>query len=119
MFRDMELVRKILLNIAEGNLNGGVEGYTDDAVNIHKALVIDKGLVEGAPNYPTGKDSRPDIPDLVMISRLTWDGHDFIQGIATDTKWSKVKVFLTEAGKDVTIETIKWAVLQLFGAAVS
>jgi hypothetical protein len=119
MVREMELVRKILLNVREGNLNSGVEGYTDDAVNFHKALVIDKGLVEGTANYPTGKDSRPDIPDLVMISRLTWDGHDFIQGIATDTKWNKVKAFLTEAGKDLTIETIKWAVLQLFGAAVS
>jgi hypothetical protein len=119
MVRDMELVRKILLNIEAGNLNVGVEGYNNDAVNFHKALVISKGLVEGTAHYPTGKDSSPDIPDLVMISRLTWDGHDFIQGIATDTKWNKVKAFLTESGKDLTIETIKWAVLQLFGAVVS
>ncbi len=119
MVRDMELVRKILLNIKAGNLNAGVEGYTNDAVNFHKALVIEKGLVEGKPHYPTGKDSSPDIPDLVMISRLRWDGHDFIQGIATDTKWNKVKAFLTEAGKDLTIETIKWAALQLFGAVIS
>ncbi len=54
-----------------------------------------------------------------MISRLTGDGRDFIQGIATDTKWNKVKAFLTESGKDLTIETIKWAVLQLFDAVVS
>jgi hypothetical protein len=119
MVRDMDLVRKILLNVEAGNLNAGVEGYTDDAVNFHKALLIKKDLVEGAPNYPTGKDSRPDIPDLVMISRLTWDGHDFIQGIATDTKWSRVKTFLAESGKDLTIETIKWGVLQLFGAVLS
>ena len=119
MIRDMDLVRQILLNVEAGNLNAGVEGYTDDAVNFHKALVVSKGLVEGTAHYPTGKDSSPDIPDLVMISRLTWDGHDFIQGIATDKKWNKVKAFLTESGKDLTIETIKWAVLQLFGAAVS
>jgi hypothetical protein len=119
MVRDMDLVRKILLNVEAGNLNAGVEGYTDDAVNFHKALLIKKDLVEGTASYPTGIDSRPDIPDLVMISRLTWDGHDFIQGIATDTKWSRVKAFLAESGKDLTIETIKWAVLHLFGAVVS
>lgn len=119
MVRDMELIRKILLNVEAGDLNAGVEGYTNDAVNFHKALLIKKDLVEGTPHYPTGKDSSPDIPDLVMISRLTWDGHDFIQGIATETKWNRVKGFLTEAGKDLTIETIKWAVLQLFGAVAS
>jgi hypothetical protein len=115
MIRDMELIRQIMLNIQSGDLRGGAEGYTDDAVNYHKALLIEKGLIEGTPNYPTSKDSSPDIPDLVMIRRLTWDGHDFIDGIATDTKWNKVKGFLSTAGKDLTIETIKWGVMQVFG----
>lgn len=117
MVRDMELIRRIMLNIQSGDLHGGVEGYDDDAVNYHKALLVEKGLIEGAPHYPTSKTSSPDIPDLVMIKKITWAGHDFIDGIATDTKWNKVKGFLKEAGKDVTIETIKWGVTQLFGIA--
>lgn len=117
MIRDMELIRKIMLNVEAGDLAGGVEGYTDDTVNYHKALLAEKGLIEAGVNYPSSKDSLPDIPDLVMIKRMTWAGHDFIDGIATDTKWSKVKAFLIEAGKDVTIETIKFAAQQLFGFA--
>ncbi len=42
MVRDMDLVRKILLNVEAGNLHAGVEGFADDAVNFHKALVVSK-----------------------------------------------------------------------------
>ncbi|HVS80652.1 MAG TPA: DUF2513 domain-containing protein [Pyrinomonadaceae bacterium] len=114
MVRDIELIRLIMLNVQAEDFYGGVEGYTDDAVNYHKALLIDKGLVEGSATYSTSKDASPDIPRLVLIKRITWEGHDFIDGIVTDTKWNKVKTFLAEAGKDVTIETIKWAVIRLF-----
>lgn len=117
MVRDMELIRKIMLNIQAGDFRGGVEGYDDDEVNYHKALLAEKGLIEATPNYPTSKTSLPDIPDMVVIKKMTWAGHDFIDGIATDTKWNKVKTFLLEAGKDVTIETIKFGVQQLFGIA--
>lgn len=114
MVRDMELIRRILLNVESGDLYGGIEGYTDDAVNYHKALLVERGLVVGSPIYSTGKDSSLDIPDTVIIQKLTWEGHDFIEGISTDTKWDKVKAFLTDAGKDITIETIKYAVIHLF-----
>jgi hypothetical protein len=119
MVRDMDLVRKIMLNIQAGDFYGGVEGYDDDAVNYHKALLAEKGLIEATPHYPSTGRTPPDIPDLVMIKRMTWEGHDFIEAIATDTKWNKVKVFLLEAGKDVTIETIKHVAKQLFGFAGS
>jgi len=115
MIRDMELVRKLLLNIEAGEAPGDVEGYTDDEVNYHKALLIERGLVEGSPLYSTGKNSSPDIPTDVYIKTLTWEGHDFIDGIRADSKWNKVKTFLTDAGKDLTIETVKYAAVHLFG----
>lgn len=115
MVRDMELVRKIMLNIQAGDFRGGVEGYDDDTVNCHKALLAEKGLIEAKPHYPSSGRTPPDIPDLVMIKRMTWEGHDFIDAIASDTKWEKVKAFLLQAGKDVTIETIKYGATQLFG----
>jgi hypothetical protein len=115
MVRDMELVRKILLKIESDELSGGVEGYTDDAVNYHKALLVERGLIEGSSLYATGKHSSLNIPTNVFVKQLTWEGHDFIDGIRADTKWSKVKAFLTDAGKDITIETIKYAVKHLFG----
>ena len=109
MIRDMELVRKILLNIERGDLRGGVEGHDIDAVNYHKALLIQANLVEGTPRYSSSGQKPSDIPIGVMIKRMTWQGHDFIDAIANDTKW--------EAGKDLTIETIKFGAQQLFGIA--
>lgn len=88
-------------------------------MNFHKALLIDRGLIEGSVKYSsTGQEPR-DIPDHVLIKRMTWEGHNFIDAIATDTKWNKVKTFLLEAGKDLTIETIKIAAQTLFGFAGS
>lgn len=93
---------------------GGVDGYELAAVNYHKALLIEKELVEGKAHYAVSTEAR-DIPDNVIIKRLTWEGRDFIDGIRTDTKWNKVKGYLADAGKDLTMETIKVAVKTLFG----
>jgi hypothetical protein len=115
MVRDMELLRKIMLSVQADDLRSGVDGYDDDVVNYHKAQLIDEGLLVGFANYPTGKDAVPGIPDLVMINRITPTGHNWIAAIATDTKWNKVKYFVTSAGKVLTIETIKWGVSQISG----
>ncbi|MDQ3586036.1 MAG: DUF2513 domain-containing protein [Acidobacteriota bacterium] len=119
MKRDMELIRKILINVQNGDLNEGVKGYDDDTVKYNKALLKDRGLVEAMVHYSSIGDKPEDIPDLVIIKKLTWEGHDFIEAIENEGKWKKVKAFLSDAGKDVTIETIKYAVKQLFGFADS
>ena len=104
-----------MLNIQAGDFSAGVEGFDDDVVNYHKALLAEKGLIEATPHYPTSKGVDPDIPDLVMIKRMRWAGHDFIDAIAANTKWNRVKAFLRDAGKDLTIETIKYGATHLFG----
>ena len=117
MTRDMELIRAIMLNVEKGDLYGGVDGYDEDTVNYHKALLVEKGLIEGKPHYTSAGQKPSDIPDRVRIKKMTWEGHDFIDAIKSDTKWTKVKGFLADAGKDLTIETIKVAAKQLFGFA--
>lgn len=113
MRRDMNLVRKVLLAVEAGRQNDPIEGFSEDEIKYHKKLVIDAGLAEGKPIKDSTKPT--DIPAAVMIRTLTWAGHDFVDAIADDSKWAKVKGFLTDAGKQVTIETVKAAVTQLFG----
>ena len=117
MKRDMELIRKILLVVASGQTNSSIDGYDDNTVKYHKALVIEAGLAEGSvtPNHTGNRE----IPAFVMLKKLTWSGHDFIDAIASDSNWSKVKNLLQDAGKQLTIETIKVAVTQLFGFDIS
>ena len=65
MTRDMELIRAIMLNVEKGDIYGGVEGYDDDPVNYHKALLVEKGLIEGKPHYTSAGQKPSDIPDRV------------------------------------------------------
>jgi hypothetical protein len=111
----MELIRKIMLDVeGSGNLQGNVEGYHMDVLNYHKALLIEAGLLEGKSAMPLSL-MPTDIPQAVIIKGITWQGHDFLEAVRADTKWHKIKGFLADAGKDLTIETIKIAAKQLFG----
>lgn len=114
MQRKMELIRKIMLSVEGGDLTGEVTGYDKSSLQYHKALLIDAGLLEGAVKYPMSL-APTDIPHGVVVRKMTWEGHDFIDAIRSDTKWAKIKSFLASAGKDLTIETIKIAAKQLFG----
>lgn len=110
MKRDMELIRKILLAVQDRQPNKPIEGFTNDELNYHRALVIDSGLIEGA----VLKDNT-EIPVSVNLNKLTWAGHDFIDAIASESNWQQVKDFLKDAGKQITIETVKVAVSKIFG----
>lgn len=113
MQRDMDLIRKVVLAAEAGPPFPKIEGYTEDAIKYHQMLAIQHGLLDGAVlkvhTHPT------EIPGAVVIKDVTWEGHDFIDAIREDTNWTKVKSFLADAGKQLTIETVKFAVLRLYG----
>ncbi len=115
--RDMELCRAIMLAAVNDNRNGPINGYSEDAIKYNKRLLIDKGYLKGSLIKDSTKDT--DIPAAVFIKEITWEGHDFIDGIADESNWSKVKDFLKEGGKQITIDTIAVAIQTLFrfGAA--
>ncbi|PPT33861.1 hypothetical protein XarjCFBP7653_21095 [Xanthomonas arboricola] len=113
MKRDMELVRQILLAVESGQAKSAFDGYDDDSIKYHKALVIEAGLAEGSV-LKSGTGNR-EIPANVVLKKLTWAGHDFIDAISSESNWKKVKFFLQDGGKQLTIETVKAAVVHLFG----
>lgn len=114
MKRDMELIRAVVLKAQGGDFHGGIPGYTDEQIKYHQALAIEKGLLEG--RVMGDNSSMTDVPLVVIVLGVPWEGHDFIDAIESDSNWSKVKSFLAEAGKQVTIESIKYAAQKLFGA---
>jgi hypothetical protein len=109
----MELCRAIMLAAVGGNRNGPIDDYSEDAIKYNKRLLIDRGYLKG--RVLKNSESDTDIPADVFIIEITWEGHDFIDGIADESNWSKVKDFLKEGGKQVTIDTIAAAVKTLFG----
>lgn len=91
MKRDMDLIRDILLKIeADPELNGQAfkcfepsdfQGRSDEEITYHIDLLLEAGFIEGSRSL----EPRP------AISRLTWQGHEFIGNISDPGVWQKVK----------------------------
>lgn len=106
MRRDMNLIRKILLEIEEADSGWAprleIEGYSESQVGYHAFLLIDAGLANGhdastlRSDGPTG-----------LITNLTWEGHEFAEAARNDDRWSRAMGVVTEKGGDVTLGVLK------------
>jgi len=111
MKRNFELIRKLLLDFEGEEVD--LSPFTEQQILYHKALLIEFGLAEGPkPHYSSREYS--EIPDKVTIRKLTWEGHDFLNAIRDEGRWQKVKEWIKEAGKILTLETLKEAISTLF-----
>ena len=65
-------------------------------------LLIEAGLVKGQVVGTIG----PEVKDF-FGQRLTWEGHEFLDAIRSDTVWNKTKKIFTEQGVSMTFELVK------------
>ena len=89
MKRDMDLIREILQAIEARPDEGDVlqiSGRTPKEVNYHIALLKDAGFVEA-----TVDGDLSDAFSFAYVSRLTWQGHEFLDAARDDTIWHKAK----------------------------
>lgn len=91
MKRDLDLVRKILF-VVEARPSGmgsfviqPIEGYSSSDVNEHVAIMIKHGLLEGKLLNIMDSGGL-----AVSVTRLSFQGHDFIDSIRNDTIWNKL-----------------------------
>ncbi len=98
MNRDMDLVRQILLHVeGDPNLDGthwmpfnkasDFPDHTLKEIQYHADLLIESGMLNG--------NAGGDVP---MVSRLTWDGHEFLDSIRSPEIWEQVKERLSGLG---------------------
>jgi hypothetical protein len=96
--RDLNLLRDLLLWIeADSTMDGTREYYFDpndrealpdfsghsfDEIAYHVNLLVTSGFVDGAVTVYSPR---------VVIRKLTWDGHEFLDNIRSDTFWGKAK----------------------------
>ncbi len=112
MRRDMDLVRNILLEIEKHPYDGGwveisIEGYSTEEITYHLLLLNEAKLVEVYDMSTFGGiDIKP--------TRLTWDGHEFLDSARDNNRWNKAKNamskaggFVFEIGKQLLIESLK------------
>jgi Hypothetical protein (DUF2513) len=91
--RDMDLIRQLLLRIEQDpKLDGrewihfdpselGLADRSPEEIGYHLAMLIKADFVEG----------RIGIEAVPVISKLTWEGHEFLDNIKNDNIWNKTK----------------------------
>lgn len=107
MKRDMDLCRKILFAIEEQYVctsiyNLKIDGYTTEEVAYHCKLLYEAELIKDC----VVKHASNRIISF-GVSRLTWEGHDFLDKIREDTLWNKTKGFIKDKTLPMTLDVIK------------
>ena len=108
MKRNWETVREILAKVEECTLPAERVHLSDfpkeraAEVSYHMSLLIESGLVKGDMYRTMG----PEVKDFYG-ERLTWEGHEFLDSIRSDTVWTKTKKMFAEEGVSMTFELVK------------
>jgi hypothetical protein len=118
MIRDMDLVRKILLEIE--SQSGGpsskkieIEGYSKNEIEYHLTIMYEYGLFEAA----TANRSGSNYP-LIIPTRLTWNGHDFLDACRDESRWNKAKEIVAKMGSSVTFDILKTILIQIMTSQI-
>lgn len=113
MTRDMELIRKILIQIqnrkdSKPEMGITVGGYDRSIVDRHVEMLFNGGFIEGAE-----AGTAAGLP-LITIRDLSWAGHDFIASLENENVWAKIKQKLTPT----ELATVPLAIIKELGTAL-
>lgn len=108
MKRDWETIREILARVEDSCGNGRLLKTTDFPtdriweISYHIELLFDAGLISANMHRPSDGGA----PSF-HVSRLTWDGHEFLDAIRSDTVWQKTKKSFVSGGISMTFDLVK------------
>lgn len=114
MKRDMDLVRKILLEIEKNTGDEPlkeilVDGYQKEEIAYQVYLLQQAGLVEAFLSYVNSQTK----PKDYYIYKMTWAGHDFLDACRDEGRWKKAKQVVAKMGGDVSFDVLKSVLFQL------
>lgn len=118
MKRDWDIVRRLLLAIEQ--LPDENSQITSDAVSgidpveaaYHLRLMRDAGLITGGCREALG-------PSWCYATGLTWNGHEFLDRIRSDTTWHRIKTTAREKSLDMSSHSILAVAQWLTGQGLS
>lgn len=116
MKRDMDLIRKIMLEVESWPLHKRgtrpeIPGYDPQVISYHVMLLDEAGLLKGLD-----ASGASDID--WFVDRLTWPGHEFVEAARDEARWRKALNTITQKGGAVVFEIVKQALVQLAKEAV-
>ncbi|MDN4061278.1 DUF2513 domain-containing protein [Massilia sp. YIM B02769] len=90
MKRDMDLARMILLDLEQNDIPRyeqlKLDGYDEERIGYHCYLLAQAGLIVAVD----ATDTENILPNYIP-SHLTWDGHEFLNGIKAPSDWERIK----------------------------
>jgi hypothetical protein len=113
MKRDLDLIKKVLLAVqARTDLAPrpvSVEGYDEVIVARHVQMLFKTGFLEGAEKQ-SGRSYAP----IVMVTDLSWSGHEFLAALENENIWAKIKnSFSSDELAKMPLEALKAAAIGL------
>lgn len=105
MKRNWDTVRRILLAVEQlpdenSQINSHeITGIDPVEAAYHMRLMRDAGLITGGCREALG-------PSWCYATGLTWDGHEFLDRIRSDTAWNRIKTAAREKSMDMSFDTI-------------
>ena len=108
MKRDWDTIRDILTKLENSTLPNNILQLSDfsseeaEKISYHTELLFEANLVDGEMSKTLGRG----VNDF-FITRLTWNGHEFLDAINNDTVWEKTKKSFATSGISMTVELVK------------
>ena len=110
MQRNLDLVRDILLFVESKSatvdyFSVQVDGYSEREINYHVYLLMQQQFITGTE--PPLRHAQ------VVVTGLTWNGHEYLDTVRSDTVWRKTKERLNGAASfDLVLQIAKEVVVK-------
>jgi len=120
MRRDLELLRTIMLRteaVSPGTnlLELGLEETDFAALSHHVELLVEAGLLKAQISYM----ERSPVPVYVVVERLTWEGHEFLDLARDDRRWRSVLSRVTTGTGGTSFEIVRDLLREAHVAAIT
>lgn len=107
MKRDMDLIRRIALVVADMEFGKSLahmrdEDVDDGTFSTHVIWMQEAGLISA-----TVQTVMSAAPPHVRVHRLTWVGCEFVDAIRDDTLWQKARTNVLRPGMSFTFDVLK------------
>ena len=105
MKRDPDLIRQLLLAVEQQEepfetKDITLPDYDSDQVMYHAEILSEAGFLVGEDVSTMG------IPN-VLIRRMTFEGHEFLDAIRSPSVWRKTRDLVTRAGGGFAMDVVK------------
>ena len=105
----MELIRKILFAIEEKYVDTWlssdkiqIDGYDMKTIAYKCAILYDAWLIYDYKGHYSSNELQ-----FFGVGRLTWDGHELLDKIKSDTVWNKTKSTIKDKGIPFVLDAVK------------